>query len=193
LVRRQIARPSNEGNHVKFSARTFVRLAAVAAGLSLSLAAPAAASAAPPAPVTFQSIVSFHTGKCVDVPGASQQAGLQLQQFSCNGTNAQLWTKEFTDSTQTFFRLRVAASDLCMTVKDASQANLAPVVQSQCGADFNQQWQAVPTSVGGYVELVARHSGKALIMQSEAIANGAKLIQSDRGSDPLHSRAWLFA
>lgn len=35
------------------------------------------------------------TGFCVDVPGASTTAGLQLQLFSCNGTLAQRWVIGF--------------------------------------------------------------------------------------------------
>ena len=30
-----------------------------------------------------------HSGRCLDVPGASTTAGVQLQQWDCNGTGAQ--------------------------------------------------------------------------------------------------------
>ena len=30
-----------------------------------------------------------HSGRCLDVPGASTAAGVQLQQWDCNGTGAQ--------------------------------------------------------------------------------------------------------
>ena len=31
------------------------------------------------------------SGFCLDVPGASTQAGLTMQLYSCNGTSAQAW------------------------------------------------------------------------------------------------------
>lgn len=33
--------------------------------------------------------VARHSGRCLDVPGASRSSGVQLQQYACNGTNAQ--------------------------------------------------------------------------------------------------------
>jgi hypothetical protein len=33
--------------------------------------------------------VARHSGKCLDVPGASAANGVQLQQWDCNGTAAQ--------------------------------------------------------------------------------------------------------
>jgi hypothetical protein len=33
--------------------------------------------------------IARHSGKCLDVPGASTANAVQLQQYTCNGTNAQ--------------------------------------------------------------------------------------------------------
>lgn len=164
-------------------------------GLTVAFAAAPAASAAPAAPasVTFDNIVSFHSGKCVDVPGGQQTVGLQIQQFTCNGTVSQLWTQQFTDSG--FFRLEVAVSGQCLAVKDASQAEGAAVVQLPCSSsDFSQQWTGRPVAgVSGFVNLVARHSGRALVMQSEALADRTPLIQRAIPSpDGNQSWAWQF-
>lgn len=167
-------------------------LAVLAAGLGVGLVAPAA-NAAPVTPhvITFNTIVSFHSGKCVDVDGASQQAGTQVQQFTCNGTVAQLWTRLFTDSG--YFELQVAASGQCMEVKDASQADSARVVQNPCNGNFNQQWTAADSGVPGFSYLLVRHSGKCLVMRSEALADRTPLLQAPCpaiGTDDLHSFAW---
>ena len=37
----------------------------------------------------FYKLVARHSGKCLDVPGASTANGVQLQQYTCNGTTAQ--------------------------------------------------------------------------------------------------------
>ena len=33
--------------------------------------------------------IARHSGKCLDVPGSSTANAVQLQQYTCNGTNAQ--------------------------------------------------------------------------------------------------------
>ena len=35
--------------------------------------------------------VARNSGLCLDVPGASTSNGVQLQQYTCNGTGAQAW------------------------------------------------------------------------------------------------------
>ena len=77
---------------MKTALRKVSWLAVLAAGLSITLVAPAVASAnqltpaaAKPRSVVFYTIVSWHTGKCVDDPGGSQTSAIQLQQFTCNG------------------------------------------------------------------------------------------------------------
>jgi hypothetical protein len=176
------------------------RLAVLVASLGVILVAPAVASAdqltpaaSKPHAVQFNTIVSWHSGKCVDVAGGSQKSGAQVQQFTCNDTVAQLWAKLPTDSG--YFRLQVAASGQCMAVKDASQAAGALVVQSPCNFDFNQQWTEGNSDVSGFPQLVARRSGKVLVMRSEALADRTPLIQATYdgpGSDSLHSTAWQF-
>jgi len=183
---------------MKISLRKISWLAVLAAGLSMLLVAPAVASAdqftltmAQPL-VPFNTIVSWHTGTCVDVAGASQTSGAQVQIYTCNGTVAQLWEKQFTDSG--YFRLRVAASGQCMAVKDASQAEGAPVVQNPCNSNFNQQWKEETSPDPNFSRLVARHSGKVLIMRSAALADRTPLVQTtlSASDDFLLATAWQF-
>jgi hypothetical protein len=179
----------------KISSRT------VLAVLGMILVAPTVAgadqlgpAAAKPRSVVFYSIVSWHDGKCVDDPGGSQASGAQIQQFTCNGTVAQLWEKQFVDNVH--FRLRVAASGQCMAVKDASQDEGAPVVQNPCNSNFNQQWLAEDfPGAPGFSRLVARHSGKVLVMQSAAVSNLIPLVQtaSSVSNDGLLATAWQFS
>ncbi|MFB9235597.1 RICIN domain-containing protein [Plantactinospora siamensis] len=49
-----------------------------------------------PAVAKIESRIHFSdSGFCVDVPGASGQAGLAVQLFRCNGTPAQIWVNGF--------------------------------------------------------------------------------------------------
>ena len=188
-----------KGERMKTPLRRISRLAVLVASLGVILVAPAVASAnqltpaaSKPHAVQFNIIVSWHSGKCVDVAGGSQTSGAQVQQFTCNSTVAQLWAKLPTDSG--YFRLQVAASGQCMAVKDASQAEGALVVQSPCNFDFNQQWKEETSPDPSFSRLVARHSGKVLIMRSAALADRTPLIQTavSASDDVLLATAWQF-
>jgi len=155
----------------------------------LSLAAASPADAA----VTYNQVRNWHSAKCLDVVGGSQAIGARVQQYTCNGTVAQQWTKEFTDSG--YFQLKVAASGQCLDVKDGSQADNAPVVQKPCTGAYNQQWTQRTSGVSGWPFLIARHSGKGLTILSESLLNGAQAVQYAVGSDgpdTLHAGDWQF-
>ena len=164
-------------------------LAAIAVWACLSLGAASPANAA----VTYQQVVNWHSGKCLDVAGGSQAVGARVQQYTCNGTPAQQWTQEFTGSG--YFRLRVGVSGQCLTVKDASQDDNAPVVQQPCTWAYNQQWIQQTSGVIGWPFLIARHSGDGLTIQSESLLNGARAVQYTLdfdGPDTLHAGDWQF-
>jgi hypothetical protein len=176
--------------------RMFAGLAALAAAGAVILGGPGTASAGPviPSAVTFNQIRNLHSGKCVDVDGGSQREGTVVQQFSCNGTVAQLWRKVALDSSG-YFELVVASSGQCMTVDNASQADGAGVHQRQCTGAFNQQWTTTASGVPGWPFLVARHSGKGLIIKSESLLDRAPLVQDTIGDDgpgSLHAGDWQF-
>jgi len=174
--------------------KTFAGLAMLIAGGGLLAAAvPANAAAVIPASVTYFQIVNWHSGKCVDVVGGSQQPGAVVQQFSCNGTVAQQWRTVPTDSG--YFELVVAASGQCMTVDNASQADGAGVHQQPCNGAFNQQWTTQASGEAGFPFLVTRHSGKGLTIKSESLLERAPLVQNAIGSDGpdnLHAADWQF-
>jgi hypothetical protein len=175
--------------------KTLAGLAAVAVTgcLSLAAASPANAVAVSPRLVNYNQIVNLHSGKCLDVAGGSQAVGARVQQFTCNGTVAQQWTKVFTDSG--YFQLRVAASGQCLDVEGASQADGHQVVQKPCTGAYNQQWTQQTSGVSDWPFLVARHSGKGLVIASESLRDRAQAVQFAVGFDgegALHSMDWQF-
>jgi hypothetical protein len=173
----------------------FLGLATIAAAgyLILVSASPADAAAANARSVTYYQIKNFHTLKCVDVDGGSQAIGARVQQFSCNGSVAQQWTKVFTDSG--YFELRVAASGQCLDVEGASQDNGHQVVQKPCTGAFNQQWIQRTSGISGWPFLVARHSGKGLAFQGISLQDRVLAIQFELefdGAASLHDMDWQF-
>lgn len=168
-----------------------LRLAALLAAtfVCLGWAAPSPASAA----VTYSQIYRWQTAKCLDVAGASQAIGARVQQWTCNGTPAQKWTRMFTDSG--YFMLKVAVSGQCLDVKDASLADNAPVVQKPCTGAYNQQWIERTSGLPGFPFLLARHSGKVLRILSESTGEGAQAVQYQivpDGPTSVHGSDWQF-
>src|SRR5690242_472722 len=119
------------------AARIVAGPAALAALASLTLCGAPRATAA----VTYQQIMNWHSGKCLDVAGGSHAIGARVQQYTCNGTPAQQWTKEPTNNG--FFLLRVAVSGQCLQVQGGAGSfdDNQPVVQMPCNRlRYDQQW-----------------------------------------------------
>jgi Ricin-type beta-trefoil lectin domain len=144
----------------------------LAAGLAL--APGAAAQAGPP---IWSSWDVAHSGQCMDVPNSGTSEKLQLQQYYCNGTTAQLFTLEPVGS-EGFVQIRNYNSQKCLDVRDRSRSDNAVVQQFSCHGGTNQLWfQAPVTIVPGYYHFVNRNSWKCLTVQHGSVLPGAKLVQ----------------
>ncbi|WP_425402691.1 RICIN domain-containing protein [Glycomyces tenuis] len=120
------------------------------------------------------SLVARHSGKCVDVVGASTADGAETAQYACHGKSNQDWN--FRDLGNGYVEVTAAHSGKCLDVYGASTADDARVVQWSCTGGQNQQW-SVQDAGGGFVRLVARHSGKCLDVPQHSTADGALLAQ----------------
>jgi hypothetical protein len=94
---------------------------------------PGTAAMAPPAvpAVARTGVIVAAGGRCLDLNGANQTDGTQVQMFGCNGTVAQKWTIE-TDGT-----LRVMG-------RCAEQIGNSLVDIAGCDARTEEQWRAAP-------------------------------------------------
>ena len=94
---------------------------------------------------TLIEIVSAHSGKCIEVGGFSTSAETPLQQWTCNGTQNQLW--QLNPKGQGWYEVRSLltanrANPMCMDVYQTNSANGTRIQQYNCGAyGYNaQQW-----------------------------------------------------
>ena len=108
------------------------RLLSAAAILAMAagLGAYAVMTAATASAATGQ--ITGFAGKCVDVAAANSADGTTVQLFTCNGTNAQQWTRPG-DGT-------VRALGKCLDVSAGSTANGARVQLWTCNGTGAQQW-----------------------------------------------------
>ncbi|MFF8537282.1 ThuA domain-containing protein [Streptomyces sp. NPDC015532] len=132
-----------------------------------------------PIPETaWYSLANSGNGACVDARSAATANGTAIQQYACNGTQAQQFQFRSTDSGYTRIALRTNPQQV-VDVTGRSTADNAPLQLWSWSSGQNQQWQPVRESTGRY-HFVARHSGKCLSAAASA-ANSVQLTQ--RGCD----------
>ncbi len=123
-------------------------------------------------------LVARHSGKCMDLPGGSLEAGKKIQQWECNpaGTFNQFWS--FIPTGLPYYQLINGASGKCLDVTRASISPGAKLQQYDCigAAQANQLWRLVPTG-GSHFLLVSKSSGLCADVEGVSTANGAALQQ----------------
>lgn len=128
-----------------------------------------------PVPGAAGTIVNKNSGKCVDAAGAGTANGTFVQQFTCNNTNAQKWTRTATSGGN----VRIGTNNNVNQVWDVNASSTADGAKVRLFANSganNQQWLPV-AETGGFFHLVARHSGKCLDVPSASTADAVQLQQ----------------
>lgn len=148
-------------------------LASLAAVSAVALSAPHAAAATIDTSAFYQ-VVARHSGKALDIAGASTANGAGLVQQAVSSGQSQQF--QFVDSGGGFYRLRARHSGKVVDVSGRSTADGANVVQWTDNGGTNQQWSVVDTE-SGYVQLINRNSGKALDVWQASAADGARVSQ----------------
>ncbi|MFG1694347.1 RICIN domain-containing protein [Nonomuraea sp. NPDC049309] len=123
-------------------------------------------------------ITARHSGKVMDVVGASTADNAEIKQYAWNGGGNQKWYVE--DAGDGYHRIVSVGSGKCLDVASASTADGANIIQYTCTGGANQQWQWV--QAGAYYQLRARHSGKCLDVVGASTADGADIQQYTCGS-----------
>jgi C-terminal processing protease CtpA/Prc len=122
----------------------------------------------------YYEIISRHSGKCLDVDGASTEDAAPVIQWRCHGGANQQWRLEAVANGA--FRLTARHSGKVLDVYGGSIEDLAPAIQYPWHAGENQLWAIEPAS-DGYLRIVARHSGKALDVAGGSLEDGTSVIQ----------------
>jgi endo-1,4-beta-xylanase len=110
---------------------------------------------------TGKQIFGSQSGRCVDVPNASQSDGTRVQLWDCNGQANQSWT--YTSSKQ----LQVYGSK-CLDASGQGTTNGTAVIIWSCSGQANQQW-----NVNSNGTITGVQSG--LCLDAYSTANGTPL------------------
>jgi hypothetical protein len=108
-----------------------------------------------------QRIVGGQSGRCLDVPNASQTPGTRVQLWDCNGQANQRWT--YTSSRQ----LQVYGG-MCLDANGRGTTNGTAVIIWTCNGQANQQW-----NVNSNGTITGVQSG--LCLDAPGTANGTQL------------------
>lgn len=104
-------------------------------------------------------LASVISGLCLDVASGSTEAGANVQQFTCNGSNAQKWTVK-RDASGTI-SLRAGTTNMCLSVVGNASAPGTNVDQEPCDGGPAQAWSVRGVGLGHY-EL--KHAGSSICL-----------------------------
>ena len=157
------------------------RLAAITTALLLgggvAVAASTPASAQTVDPAAWYQLISVHSGKAIDVEGASASAGARVLQYAPHDRHNQQF--RFVPADSGYYRIAARHSGMVLDVYEWNPANGAEIRQWHDLNGYNQQWQIVDAG-GGAVSFINRFSGKALDVWEWSTADGARISQYDR-------------
>ncbi|WP_437336244.1 RICIN domain-containing protein [Sorangium sp. So ce394] len=123
-------------------------------------------------------IRSVATNKCLDVPGASTADGTRMQQWTCNGTNAQKF--HISPTTDGYWKIVNVGSNKALDVRDVSTAANAVIHQWTYVGGANQQWKLVNRG-GDQFSIHARHTDQVVDLAWGNAADGTDILQYPYG------------
>ena len=135
----------------------------------------------------YYTITSKKSGKAVDVANGSTADGANIQQYQCNGSDAQFWRLE--SAGNGYYFIISKKSGKVLDVEGSSTADSANVCQWTKHDGDNQKWKLEEAGDGCYY-LINKKSGKALDVATGSTADGANIQQYTRnGTD---AQKWKF-
>jgi hypothetical protein len=125
---------------------------------------------------TQYNIVARHSGKCLDINGASTEDGALLLQWDCIGVSNQVFI--LVPAGGDFYQIVAAHSNKCLDVDTSEDTyhNGAEVRQMTCSGADNQQFR-LEDAGDGYFKIKAKHSELVLDVYGKSEDNGAKVVQ----------------
>lgn len=119
-------------------------------------------------------VMAVHSGKALDVSGASMADGANVHQWGYGNSANQKWRFELVSIG--VYRIVALHSGKCLDVSGASTADGANVHQWGCHTGNNQRWRIEPAD-GGAFRIVSVNSNKCLNVYNASMADGGNVIQ----------------
>lgn len=138
-------------------------------------------------------IVNRNSGKVLEVPGASVNNGVVLQQATYTGALQQQWDVNPLPANfggdYSYFTLRAAHSGVTADVQGGSYANGAVIQQWNGGTNVFEQW-ILEYVANGYFKIRTRWCNKVMGVNGSSTSSGATILQWDDNGTLDHE--WRF-
>lgn len=119
-------------------------------------------------------VFAKHSGKALDVAGASKANSAQIIQYDHHGGENQVFFVEPVGGGH--YRIVALHSGKVLDVAGASNSNGAKIIQYEWHGGDNQRFRFEHVGAG-YYKIIAKHSDKVLDVNGASNANGAHVIQ----------------
>jgi triacylglycerol lipase len=141
-------------------------------------------------PDGYYKIQAKHSGKLMDISGASTSDSAQMIQYSANNAWNQVFHLQY-DEQDGYYRIVNTVSEKCLDVQGDSTANDADIIQYTVKkSDTANQKFKIELVETGYYKITVKHSGKVLIVHAGSTLNGAHIHQYTwNGKD---NQRWKF-
>jgi hypothetical protein len=138
--------------------------------------APAAAAQASTKPAAGVQIRLAHSGKCLNVTGASTANSAKIIQYGCSATAT---NEQFTvvPKGSGNYWIQGVQSGKCLNVYNNSTANNAAIIQYTCNTQLNGLWKVDEVVDKPTYRFLAASSGKCLNLPNSSTADSVGLIQ----------------
>ncbi|PKL17084.1 MAG: hypothetical protein CVV49_12785 [Spirochaetae bacterium HGW-Spirochaetae-5] len=142
-------------------------------------------------PDGYYKIQAKHSGKYMDISGASTSDGAQIIQYEGNGAWNQVFHLQY-DEQDGYYRIVNKSTEKCLDVRNASTANDTDIIQYTVKkSDTANQKFKIELVETGYYKITVKHSGKVLIVQYGSTSNGTHVHQYTYDSSKANHR-WKF-
>ena len=160
-------------------------------GLAAAFALPGAAQS------TFTSTaVVEHSGLCLEVPGASTAANVQLVQNTCNGRPEQSFRFQVVDAAQQIFNIHASHSNLCLATNGNTAADGVALIQTACsGGNTTQQFRLEKLSSTGHRFRIRGISSARCVEVTNSDTRTSRPVQyrTCQGLDSGRNQNWTLA
>jgi hypothetical protein len=126
------------------------------------------------------SIAARHSGKCLNVAGASNANNANVQQYECVGAANERWFLE-PDSTfnPSWYYIKSLNSGKCLDIAGGALGNNGNAQQYDCTGVDNERWRIQPTPSAGEFYIRNVRSGRCLTVADASLSNNANVDQFD--------------
>jgi len=121
-------------------------------------------------------LVAKHSGKCLDIKDGSFRNGSQLEQETCNRSEAPAFEFMAVPNKSNTYLIKNTQSGKCLDIFRARTQNGTNLIQYRCGEGSNQEFELINAG-SGYYQLKAGHSGKCIDVFRAYKADGTKVVQ----------------